>query len=208
MAPVAGHPFLFHVIHHLKKEGITRFIFSLGYMHEAIETYLHKAFPELDITIVIEQEPLGTGGAIQLACKHAVSQNILALNGDTLFAINLKEVSHQHKQTNAHCTVCLKPMENFDRYGVVDISSDKHIIQFQEKKAYKSGLINGGIYALKLDALLQLQLPEKFSFEKDYLEKQTQSHTLFGIEQDVYFIDIGIPEDFQKANIDLLSTVS
>src|ERR1700753_2698946 len=64
MAPVAGRPFLFHVINYLRSEGIERFIFSLGYRHEVIERYLETEFATLNYECIIETEPLGTGGAI------------------------------------------------------------------------------------------------------------------------------------------------
>jgi D-glycero-alpha-D-manno-heptose 1-phosphate guanylyltransferase len=96
-------------------------------------------------------------------------------------------------------------MENFDRYGVVELNDDSSIKSFKEKQFYKQGLINGGMYALNIQEFLQEPLPQKFSFEKDYLEKKVHSpnHRIFGIEQDGYFIDIGIPEDYEKAQKEL-----
>jgi D-glycero-alpha-D-manno-heptose 1-phosphate guanylyltransferase len=94
-------------------------------------------------------------------------------------------------------------MQHFDRYGVVELQASGAIKSFKEKQFYESGLINGGIYALQVDALLKEGLPEKFSFEKDYLERLYTTRPMYGIVQDEYFIDIGIPEDFEKANKDL-----
>src|ERR1044071_1168501 len=89
MAPVAGRPFLFHVINSLRLQGVERFIFSLGYKHEVIEAYLADQFSRLDYECVIENEPLGTGGAIQLACTKARGENVVVANGDTLFEVNI-----------------------------------------------------------------------------------------------------------------------
>jgi D-glycero-alpha-D-manno-heptose 1-phosphate guanylyltransferase len=91
-------------------------------------------------------------------------------------------------------------MHDFDRYGVVEINKDGYIQQFQEKKYYTSGLINGGVYALNIDNFNQINFPEKFSFEKDYLETYFNTQKMMGIIQDDYFIDIGIPEDFERAS--------
>ena len=88
MAPVAGKPFLYHVIRYLQEEGVDSFIFSLGYMHEVIEAFLLQNYPLLDYQISIEEEPLGTGGAIKLAMLKSTQKNILALNGDTMFRID------------------------------------------------------------------------------------------------------------------------
>src|SRR6185295_3379258 len=92
MAPVAGRPFLFYVINYLRSQGIEKFIFSLGYKHEIIEEWLDDQFATLDYQCVIEKEPLGTGGAILLACKSAKEKNVLIANGDTIFKINTEQV--------------------------------------------------------------------------------------------------------------------
>jgi D-glycero-alpha-D-manno-heptose 1-phosphate guanylyltransferase len=203
MAPVAGKPFLSHVIDHFREQGIEKFIFSLGYKHEVIQAFLDAAYADYNKQYVIEQEPLGTGGAIQLAGRQATEKDVLILNGDTLFSIQLAVQTAFHQQHQAHCTLALKPMQHFDRYGVVELQENGAIKSFKEKQFYESGLINGGIYALQVAAFLNEGLPAKFSFEKDYLEKLYTARPMYGIVQDEYFIDIGIPEDFEKANREL-----
>ncbi len=199
MAPVAGRPFLFYVINFLQSQGVEKFIFSLGYKHEAIEEYLHQRFPTIPYKIVIEEEPLGTGGAARLACSKATEKNVLLANGDTMFKINVDALISFHTEKNSSCTLSLKPMNDFDRYGVVELNADSTIRDFKEKQYYKTGLINGGLYAINVDHFLKEDFPEKFSFEKDYLEKKYKEQKMYGLVQDEYFIDIGIPEDFNRA---------
>lgn len=203
MAPVAGRPFLSHVIDYFRMQGIQQFIFSLGYKAEVITDYLKEFYPTLQYRCVIEDEPLGTGGAIQLACQAATAENVLVANGDTLFKINYKTLAAFHQQHHAECTIALKPMKNFERYGVVVLDKNESIESFQEKKFYAEGLINGGIYLINREKFIARSLPQKFSFEKDYLEMQAAKGNLFGCVQDSYFIDIGIPGDFQQAQSDL-----
>lgn len=203
MAPVAGKPFLSHIIGYLLQQGVNSFIFSLGYLHEVIEAFLQKEYPALRYTTCIEEEPLGTGGAIRLACTKATHKNILVLNGDTLFSIDTGKLMHFHKREMAACTLSLKPMTDFNRYGVVEINQDGNIQSFREKQHYEEGLINGGVYALNVQAFMELPFPDKFSFEKDYLEKYFSLQKMKGLIQDAYFIDIGIPEDFARANKEL-----
>src|SRR5665213_3576816 len=143
MAPVAGNPFLYYVIKDLQKGGIDKFIFSVGYKNESILPYVKKEFADIDCKFSIEEEPLGTGGAIKFALGKATDENILICNGDTLFKINIQQLNDLQVQNNADCTLSLKPMHNFDRYGVVELNDDDRIISFQEKQFYKSGLING-----------------------------------------------------------------
>lgn len=206
MAPVAGKPFLHFVIHHLQLQGIRRFIFSLGYKHEIIEEYLEKELAHLDYSIALESEPLGTGGGILLGCQMASEPNILICNGDTLFRLDVAALASFHLQHQSECTLALKPMNHFDRYGVVETDATGRVTSFQEKKPVASGAINGGVYALQLDAFLRHHFSEKFSFEKDYLEANVSNPDvkIFGMKQNAYFIDIGIPEDFAKANIELV----
>lgn len=203
MAPVAGRPFLFYVINNLRGQGIEKFIFSLGFKHEFIEDYLHQHFSTLNYQIVVEDEPLGTGGAIQLALSRTTEKNVVIVNGDTLFRIKLQEATDLHFHNNAVCTLLLKPMQDFNRYGVVELTEDRLVKEFREKQYYSWGNINGGAYLLNIGKFLEEEFPAKFSFEKDYLAKYYTQSRIYGMEQDVYFIDIGIPEDYQRAQSEL-----
>ncbi len=203
MAPINGKPFIGYVIDYFLQQGISKFILSLGYMHEIITEYIEHQYPLLNVQYSIEKEPLGTGGAIKLASSLADEINVIATNGDTLFKVDVKAISAFHSENSADCTLSLKPMKNFDRYGVVTLNDDNSIESFKEKQFYAQGLINGGVYALNVKDFLEEQLPEKFSFEKDYLEKLYSQRKMTGIVQDEYFIDIGIPEDYARAQVEL-----
>lgn len=203
MAPVAGRPFLFYVINYLRSQGIEKFIFSLGYKHEVIEDYLHAHFSTLTYQTVIEEEPLGTGGAIQLALTKATEKNVVVTNGDTLFKVNIHDAAHFHMHQHAACTLLLKPMQHFDRYGVVELGKDNLVNKFSEKQFYTEGTINGGLYILNVASFLEEEFPDKFSFEKNYLESLYTQRRMYGQVQDAYFIDIGIPEDFQRVQTEL-----
>lgn len=201
MAPVAGRPFLSYVIDALRLQGIERFVFSLGYKAEAIENFLKESYPALPYTTIVEEEPLGTGGAIQFALSKCEAENVLVANGDTLFKIDLWAFEKVHIDNNSECTLALKPMQHFDRYGVVEVENNL-ILSFKEKQFYKEGLINGGVYVLNKHRFLQRKLPEKFSFETDYLRAFAPEKPFYGSVQNGYFIDIGIPEDYAQAQKD------
>ena len=203
MAPVAGHPFLYYVIRYLQSQGVDRFIFSLGYRHEVIEYFLRNHFPALDYTFVVETQPLKTGGAIKYALSLAKEDHVLVMNGDTLFKARLDELEALHLHENAECTLALKPMQQFDRYGAVTTSADGRIMAFEEKKYLDHGNINGGVYLLDRKQFEAHPWPEVFSFESDYLQKYCGEKKFYGVVQDHYFIDIGIPEDFARAQHEL-----
>lgn len=203
MAPINGIPFLSYVIEYLKQEGITRFVFSLGYKHDMIEAWLEAQYSSLDVILAVEKEPLGTGGAIKLACKSAQSGTVVVVNGDTIFKAGIQKMVSFHDMCGAHCTLALKPMKSFDRYGAVFLNKDYSIAEFSEKQYREEGLINGGVYALNRKKFLDEDLPEHFSFEKDYMEALVGKRRFFGYRQDEYFIDIGIPADYQRAQVEL-----
>jgi D-glycero-alpha-D-manno-heptose 1-phosphate guanylyltransferase len=207
MAPVAGRPFLSYVIDALRMQGIRHFVFSLGYKAEAIEAYLKDSYPTLNYTAVVEPEPLGTGGAIRLALESTRTNGVLIANGDTLFRVNMASLALFHKTKEAACTIALKPMKHFERYGVVEVNQEGRIVSFKEKQYYQEGLINGGIYLLNKGQFMAQEFSQKFSFEKDYLEANYTKGDFYGLPQDSYFIDIGIPDDYNKAQEDLKQSV-
>jgi D-glycero-alpha-D-manno-heptose 1-phosphate guanylyltransferase len=137
------------------------------------------------------------------ACEYVNDKTVAILNGDTLYKANLQKVYKLHSANESDCTLALKPMKNFDRYGVVEIDENGKVKQFSEKQFYKEGLINGGIYLLNKESFTQEVFPEKFSFEKDYLEQYAGKRRIYGLRQEGYFIDIGIPEDYHRAQTEL-----
>lgn len=207
MAPVLAKPFIGYVIDSLLQKGIEHFILSLGYKHANIKQYLKTQYGGLSITYSIEDQPLGTGGAVQLACSLTKDKSVLVVNGDTFFNADIEQMSAFHLNHRSLCTLALKPMQHFERYGAVQLHIDHSLKVFEEKRYQESGLINGGVYALQVAAFLLEEMPLQFSFEKDYLEKNVKYGRFYGFVQDKYFIDIGIPEDYEKAQTELIQNI-
>ncbi|MDR0793525.1 MAG: nucleotidyltransferase family protein [Chitinophagaceae bacterium] len=199
MAPVNGVPFIDYVMQYFQSQKMEKFIFALGYKSEILQEYLIKKYGSSSILFSIEDEPLGTGGAIKLACSKVFGENAFVTNGDTLFKVNTKTLENLHLEKKSRCTLTLKPMKNFERFGVVETDEENRIVQFSEKKYYAQGLIKGGFYALNIFEFLKKNTPKKFSFEKDFLEKFYTERNMFASVQDNYFIDMGIPEDYKRA---------
>lgn len=203
MADVAGQPMLEHIIRRLLSKGVRRFIFSLGYRAEVVEAFLRQVFPSLDYDLVIEDDPLGTGGALRFALSHAWADDVLVVNGDSLFLIDPDLLLRKHTAMGAECTLALKSMADADRYGTVEADPSGRILGFAEKKSGVSGLINGGVYLLNRRRFLARAWPERFSLEKDYFARFVREGCFAGVTADTYFIDIGIPEDYARAQVDL-----
>lgn len=199
MAPVNGIPFLSYVIAHLQNNKIGHFIFSLGYKSEIIIDFLESAYPDLSKTYVVEKEQLGTGGAIKTACAFVKNKQVVIVNGDTFFNIDINKMVHFQERSKADCTIALKLIKNSSRYGKIVINSSGLVKSFTEKSQTSPGYINGGTYVLHVNSFLNEPLPATFSFEKEYLEKNIRVKKIYGIRYNKYFIDIGIPEDYEKA---------
>ena len=199
MAMINGKPFLHYVFVYLTRQKIKKAILSVGYKAFVIESYFGDKYLDVEITYVKEKEPLGTGGGIKKAFER-VNDYAFVLNGDTFFDIDLGALKEFHFSTEADISLALKPMKNFDRYGTVQMKEER-IVQFEEKKPLAEGLINGGVYFFSKN-ILDTVAEEKFSFEKEVLEKSVSEKKLNGKVFENYFIDIGIPEDFQKAQED------
>ena len=198
MAPVRGKPFLYYLLRWLNQYPVDRLILSVGYKSETIFDYFGDSFGTLPIEYTTEKKPLGTGGAIKYALRKTYGENILVLNGDTWFPINLNEFFSFHSGNNNMFSVALKPMQNFSRYGSVQCHEDI-IVRFNEKKFCSEGLINGGIYLINRDFIESRELPEVFSLENEILEKEAGSGILKCSIFDAPFLDIGVPEDYRKA---------
>lgn len=202
MAEVAGNPFLKYLFDYAAKQEIEHIILALGYKSDIIIDWLANQSLPFDISYVIEKEPLGTGGAIQYAFSKIKSEKAYIINGDTYFDVDLEKFSNSHISKKADISLALKPMTDFDRYGSVLLDTQDRILRFNEKKHCQQGLINGGTYLVNKNIFAKLNLPQKYSFEKDILESKINDISIYGYEQDSYFIDIGIPSDFEKANKD------
>ncbi|EDP6564610.1 NTP transferase domain-containing protein [Campylobacter jejuni] len=190
MAPINNKPFLEFIFEYLKKQSIKEVILAVSYKYEVIKEYFKDEFLGIKIKYSIEKEPLGTGGAIKEALKF-VKNEAYVLNGDTIFDIDLKKLV----LNDSKICITLKQMQNFDRYGTVNVDDQGIVTSFEEKVFKKQGLINGGIYLLKKDIFDKFDLEKKFSFEEFLQENYIKLKARAEIFDD-YFIDIGVPEDY------------
>ncbi len=202
MAPVAGKPFLWYLLRYLMRYNVTKVILSVGYLREVIYKWVDGVkndFP-FDFEYATEEEPLGTGGGIKLALSKTSENDVLVLNGDTYFDVDLDRFYEQHCKCPSSVSLALKPMKEFDRYGAVETGECHIIVAFHEKQYCKAGLINGGVYLINKQNTNYEALPTKFSFEKEVLEPGVRKHDIYGFDFGGYFIDIGVPEDYIRAN--------
>ena len=204
MASINTIPFLNYIFDYLKFYNIKHVILSTGYLSEKISGYYKEEFNGIKISYTKEETPLGTGGGIRLAMLKCITKNVLVLNGDSFFDVNLNTYYNQHIAFHSDCTLALRKVDNAARYGTIKLGDRNVIEKFKEKDTIeKEGLINGGVYILNRELFLSKTIENSpFSIEKDFYETKINELTIFGFEYDGYFIDIGIPEDYTKAQDD------
>ena len=200
MAPVAGRPFLSYLLDNLAEQQFDHVVLSTGYMHEKIEQYYGTLYNGMAIDYACELTPLGTGGGMLNALQKCGDGAVVVLNGDTYFAIDYGAVMRYHSLHGADLTVVLRWVDDVARYGAVMLDEEDNIISFVEKNAtVGGGLINGGIYVMKRSLMDDHRVGDRFSFETDILQARYRQARFKGYQSDGYFIDIGVPEDYSRA---------
>lgn len=213
MAPVNGWPFLVYQMRYLKNQGVKHVILSLGYMPEVIINYFGNKFEGLSISYVREDSPLGTGGGIRLAMLSCQEKDVIVLNGDSFFDVDLREMSSFYDDQHLEFILASRKVDDASRYGTLEVSGEMirgrdgvftAITSFREKQSDRTnGVINGGIYILNCSTFLSHTVPdENFSIEKEYFELNVGKLKCGTYISKGYFIDIGIPEDYSKAQLD------
>jgi D-glycero-alpha-D-manno-heptose 1-phosphate guanylyltransferase len=204
MAPINNEPFLNYVFDYLKHYQIEHVVLSIGYLSEKIVEYYKTEYNGIKVSYAKEESPLGTGGGIRLAMTKCNTKDILVLNGDSFFDVDINAHYQNHVSKKADCTLALRKVDNAARYGTIILGNENVIETFREKdNIEQSGLINGGVYVLNRELYLnKTDEANAFSIEKDFYETKIKEIHIFGFEYAGYFIDIGIPEDYKKAQDD------
>ena len=202
MAPVAGRPFLCWLIDRLALQGYSHIVLATGYMHEKVEEYFHNEYNGVRIDYAREMSPLGTGGAIVNALQHCTEECITVLNGDTLFDINHRWLADMADSNGGRLTIVTRRVNDAGRYGAVETDAAGQITAFREKDpSIGSGYINGGIYRMHRSLLDGYTVGTQFSFEKEVM--QPLREPFYAYPSDAYFIDIGVPDDYARAQTEL-----
>lgn len=207
MLPIRGIPFLERLLVYLKSNGFTRVILAVGYKKEIVESYfsmLDDRCPE--IIYSTEDEPLGTGGAISNAMTHVNSEQVFVLNGDSFLEVDFLAMLNTHVREHSDITIASYYIKPADRYGVMQVNEEQEVIAFEEKGMRTEGLINGGVYLLNQAVLREtfskMSCPS-FSFEEKILSDFSLGLKKVHFQTSGYFLDIGVPSDYQKAQQEL-----
>jgi D-glycero-alpha-D-manno-heptose 1-phosphate guanylyltransferase len=202
MAPVAGQPFLRILLDQLVNAGCKRIILSVGHLRDVITETFHESYREVPLEYAIEETPLGTGGAIRLALQHATDDVVLVMNGDTYLDVDFLALLRMHAVMPGPLTIAVTKVENTARYGGIVIERDI-VVRFIEKGQTGPGWINAGVYAVQKDFPWSDTLPSRFSFETEVLAPFLEELRPKAFRCSGKFLDIGTPEDFDRAQVEL-----
>lgn len=195
MAPVAGRPFLEYLILQLKKNKIKEIIISVGYKAEVIKRYFQdgRSFG-VHILYAQEHKPLGTAGALKLACGLSLDDAFLVMNGDSFFDCNIRRLISYFKKKNPIGVLALTASRDISRYGKVEIDDKFQVQRFTEKSGNLPGFINTGIYILRR-TVKELIPSGRASLESDIFPFLVR-RGLYGLPLSGFFVDIGVPGDY------------
>lgn len=205
MADIGGKPFLWYVIHQLKRQGIRNLILCLHYLPDAVVTYFGDGKEAgLSITYSVEDRLMGTGGAIKHAQPHIGAEPFLVVNGDTYLELDYTAFQKFHTEHGGIGTIALSNVADISEYGLIKTEENGRITLFGEKlrNLHIAGLINGGVYLLEPGILDMIAQGESTSLEKEvfpsllYLDRP-----LFGYKTNGLFVDIGLPQQLERARL-------
>jgi mannose-1-phosphate guanylyltransferase len=199
MLPVANRPFLEHQLEHLASHGVDRVILACGYRPDALRAHFGDR-----VQYVVEDEPLGTAGAIAHATR-GIGETFLACNGDVLTDLDLGALVALHRDRGARLTLALHPVDDPSRYGVVETGGDDAVIRFVEKPppgTTAANTINAGTYVIEPEVLAGVPPGRAVSIEQEIFPTLI-GRGLYGQVSGGRWIDIGTPESYLAANVQL-----
>lgn len=196
MAPVNGRPFLEILLIDLKKKGFNKVILCVGYLKEKIIEYFLDCSVNIDIEFSIENEPLGTGGAIKKAIIKCSKDHVFVLNGDTFQDFDPR-VMNNLWLTHQAPIILLRCPQGDQRYGGVSVNGQE-VVNFAINQGNSHSYINAGIYILPKNIFEKYQAPDKFSIEEFFKENVDTLKIRYAVAKNGTFRDIGTPNDYKK----------
>lgn len=209
MLPLVDRPLLAYTFEHLARHGVERSIVSCGYLPDQIQAAFGDRHDGMALEYAVEDEPLGTGGAIGFAGRE-LEDTFFALNGDSLREADLGRLVEFHRSTGAKASILLTPVSDPSRYGLVRTASDGRVESFLEKprpEEIDTDLINAGLYVLEPEVLDLVPAGRAVSIEREVFPTLAAEGSVFGIALGGYWLDVGTPESYLQAHRDVLERI-
>jgi len=207
--PIGGIPFLSLLLDRLAAAGVTHVVFSCGYLPERLRAGIGTPPPGVQVEVVVEDEPLGTAGAIRFAAAGRVDGPFLALNGDVLGDADFSALVRAHADAGATAAIGLTPVDDPTRFGVVVCDESGNVERFVEKPPNADGLgpapwwVNAGAYVLDPSVLDLIPADQMVSIEREVFPLLV-GKGLIACQAEGYWRDIGTLESYLAANADAI----
>lgn len=208
MVPILNKPFLEHLLVYLRGHGITNIILAMSYLPHGIQSYFSDgAEMGLSLSYLIEEEPLGTAGAVKNAERY-LDESFLMLNGDVFTDLDINAMIGFHRQRKAAATIAITPVDDPTAYGLIETGEGGRITRFLEKPGWEevtTNMINAGIYILEPDILDRIPPRKNVSIEKETFQQLlARGEPVYAYPSTAYWLDMGTPEKYLRLNHDLL----
>jgi len=214
LLPIGNQPFLERQLQWLAEHGVDEVVLSLGYLPDAFHQHFkagsdgYDEFGSMRIRYAVEDEPLGTAGAIRFAAE-GIQERFIVCNGDVLTDLHLGAMVRFHDENNAEATISLTQVQDPSAFGVVPTRADGQVIAFVEKpKPGKAptNWINAGTYILEPSFLDRIPPRLNVSVERETFPRMlAEPGLLYGYSSGAYWLDIGTPEKYLEAHVDVLA---
>lgn len=202
LAPIRSRPFLEHLLDYLILQGIHEATLAIGYKGGAIEEHFQNRYRTLAIRYSQEKVPLGTGGAIRQALGTTASDPVFVMNGDSFVQADFRRMETEYRLAGSAMTMVIKHVDDTSRYGKVNVESGL-VCSFEPGERGNAGYINAGLYLVARTLFDGFELPETFSFERDFLMRRVKGLRPRAFTVEGYFIDIGVADDYERAQKEL-----
>lgn len=200
LAPVAGRPFVTHLLDQLAGAGFRQAVLLTGHLHDEVVRELGESYRGLRLSYSRERQPLGTGGAIRAALPGIASPRLLVMNGDSFVDQDLSDLPWFHGRREAAVSLVLTRVEDAGRYGRVRLGERGQVVTFEEKiPGGGPGWVNAGVYLFDREALEAVPTDRPVSLEREVLPGWVSRGRVFGLRSAGRFLDIGTPESLAAA---------
>ncbi len=200
LAPVAGKPFLAHLLDRLADAGVRQVVLLVGYAADQVRSAFGDRYGGMELAYSVEPEPLGTGGALRFALPLFDHETVMLLNGDSSCDLNFAAFAQFHRTHDGMASIALTSVENAARFGRVVFGADGRVQHFEEKQPKPApGWINAGIYLLNRSLIEAITPGCAVSLERDLMPDWVADGSVFGFAGGGRFIDIGVPESYAEA---------
>lgn len=201
MAVVAGRPFLTRLLDQLAESGIRRTVLCTGYMGDMIRRGLGDRYRDMELVYAVEDTPLGTGGALRNAAGLVSGELLLVLNGDSYCHCDLADFIAGHAASGVDAGMVLARVDDAARFGAVRVNAESLVESFIEKGAQTGpGWINAGVYLLPTALIREIPAGQVVSLEREVIP-HIIAGGLYGYRCSGSFIDIGIPDEYRRAEL-------